>query len=101
MVIHMTDKRRKPYDPSVERALRDAFEQDIAANQLTIPLAIKAMRRLSRLTQPEFAKHRGLSVATLKELESGRGNPTVATLNQIASIFGLEVGFVRKQKRDI
>jgi DNA-binding transcriptional regulator YiaG len=94
----MPDKRRKPYDPDAERPLRDAFEQDIATNSLSIPQTIRAMRRLSRLTQPEFAKHRGISIGTLKDLESGRANPTVETLNQIAGIFGLEVGFVRKRK---
>lgn len=44
-------------------------------------------------TQPEFAKHRGISVQALRQIESGTGNPTVETLNKIASIFTVQVGF--------
>lgn len=68
------DRRRKHIDPEAERALRDAFNKDIASHRLSIAGAIKAMRRLSRLTQAEFAKHRGISLVTLKQLESGKVN---------------------------
>ncbi len=90
------DRRRKHIDPEAERALRDAFNKDIASHRLSIAGAIKAMRRLSRLTQAEFAKHRGL--VTLKQLESGKGQPKVETLNKVGEIFGLEVAFVPKSK---
>lgn len=52
------------------------------------------MRKISRLTQSEFAKHRGISVQALKQIEAGTANPTVATLERIADIFGLKIGFV-------
>jgi DNA-binding XRE family transcriptional regulator len=92
------DRRRKHIDPEAERALRDAFNKDIASHRLSIAGAIKAMRRLSRLTQAEFAKHRGISLVTLKQLESGKGQPKVETLNKVGEIFGLEVAFVPKSK---
>lgn len=57
------------------------------------------MRKLSGLTQPEFAEHRKVSVRVIREIERGDGNPTVATLNQIGAIFGLEVAFVRRISR--
>ena len=94
------DKRRKRTDLDSERALRDAFDQGIATHSLSIAQAVKAMRRLSRLTQVEFAKHRGISLLTLKDLEGGKGNPKVDTLNKIGAIFGLEVGFIRKPPHD-
>lgn len=93
------DRRRKNISIAEERALRDAFYQDIVNHRLTIPQAVKTMRRLSRLTQPEFAKHRGISLPTLKQLESGQGHPKVETLNKVAEIFGLEVAFVPKRQR--
>jgi hypothetical protein len=31
----------------------------------------------------------------IKEIEAGKGNPTVRSLNQIAKIFALEVAFRR------
>jgi DNA-binding XRE family transcriptional regulator len=54
------------------------------------------MRRISRLTQPEFAKHRGISLVTLRKIETGNVSVNVETLNKIGDIFGLEVGFVKK-----
>ena len=92
------DKRRKRIDDHVERALRDDFHKDIAENRLSIHGAVKAMRRISRLTQAEFAKHRGISLPTLKLLESGKGNPKVETINKVAEIFGLRLGFVKKPR---
>jgi transcriptional regulator with XRE-family HTH domain len=56
------------------------------------------MRQISGLTQVEFAAHRGLSAKVIKEIERGTGNPTVKTLNQIGTFFGLEVAFVRTHK---
>lgn len=93
------DKRRKPVDKDVQRAQRNAFYEAIAASDLTLQDAVKHMRAISGLTQQEFADHRGVSVKVIKEIERGVGNPTVNTLNQIASIFGLEVSFIRKRPR--
>jgi uncharacterized protein YegP (UPF0339 family) len=56
------------------------------------------MRKVSGLTQQEFAAHRGVSVQALKQLEQGRGNPTVETLNKLAAVFGLEVGLKPKRR---
>lgn len=44
-------------------------------------------------------KHHKISVGALKQIETGGGNPKVETLNKIADIFGLEVGFIRKKPR--
>ena len=52
------------------------------------------------LTQPEFAAHRGISVQALRQIESGRGNPTVETLDKIVAVFGLQVGFVPRRRGD-
>jgi DNA-binding XRE family transcriptional regulator len=91
------DKRRTRIDREQESALRDAFDRDIRDQMLSIAEAVKAMRRLSRLTQPEFARHRGISLDTLKQIEAGRSDPKVSTLNKIAEIFGLELKFVEKK----
>ena len=92
------DKRLKPIDREAERKLVEEFFQKFAEGQYSIPEATKAMRRISRLTQPEFAKHRGISLATLRKIETDSGSTSVDTLNKIGEIFGLEVGFVKKAK---
>lgn len=91
----MADKRvRKPVDPAMATARREAFYNAAIRGQLEVGQAVAAMRKISRLTQAEFAAHRGISVQALRQIESGKGNPTVQTLDKIASIFGLQVGFV-------
>jgi len=88
------DKRLKS-KPSTDAqmARRDQFYASIRKGELSIAEAVVAMRKMSQLTQPEFAKHRGISVQALRQIESGTGNPTVETLNKIASIFTVHVGF--------
>jgi DNA-binding XRE family transcriptional regulator len=92
------DKRvKKPISPEVATTRRDAFYADIASGALTISEAVVVMRKISRLTQQEFATHRGISVQALKKIEAGSANPTVQTLQRIADIFGLKIGFVPKK----
>lgn len=94
----MMDNRIKAVDRERDAALRQELFQGVLEARLTVPQAVKLMQKMSHLTQPEFAAHRGVSVQALRQVISGKGNPTVETLNKIAEIFGLEVGFVRKRK---
>jgi DNA-binding XRE family transcriptional regulator len=92
------DKRKNPPAKDALLAQRIAFYDDIAAGKLSLQAAVKTMRAISGMTQPEFAANRGVSVRVIKEIESGKGNPTVRSLNQIAQIFALEVTFRRVPK---
>ncbi|MBV5294883.1 MAG: helix-turn-helix domain-containing protein [Curvibacter lanceolatus] len=91
------DKRIKHKNPERDAALRRELFEGVMRNQLSLGEAVKLMQKVSRLTQAEFAAHRGVSIRVLKEIIAGSANPTVETLNKIASIFGLEVGFVAKR----
>lgn len=82
------------------REKRDRLNADIAAGALSIAAAVKRMREISGLTQEQFAKHRDMSLLTLKQIESGKGNPTVATLDKIGRIFGYSVGFTARRDED-
>lgn len=92
------DKRRKPVDKELLRLQRNELYAAIDRGELSLREAVKRMRSISGLTQLEFAEHRGVSVKVIKEIERGAANPTVNTLNQIGSIFGLEVTYVRRGK---
>ena len=94
------DKRLKQVDPAVEREQRDAMYRRTLSGELSLSDAVRTMRKLSRLTQPEFARHRGISLDSLRSIEAGTGNPTLETLNKVVSIFGLEVGFVTRRVTD-
>lgn len=94
----MDKRQKKRPTPEEARQRRDDFYAAIRTGELSIAQAVAAMRKISRLTQPEFAKHRGISVQALRQIETGTGNPTVETLNKVAAIFGLRVGFCVDQK---
>lgn len=81
-------------DPATARAQLDALHAGLADGSIDLAAAVRRMRHLSGLTQPQFARHRGISVQALRQLESGKGNPTVATLNAVVEVFGLKVGLV-------
>ncbi len=91
------DKRVKHRSHERDLALRDELYSDLRANRISLGDAVLRMQKISGLTQPEFARHRGVSLAALRQVTSGRGNPTVETLNKIVSIFGLEAGLVAKR----
>ena len=87
---------RNPARPGPQQSREQLRElrRDLADGGIEIGEAVRRMRHISGLTQPEFARHRGISVQALRQIESGKANPTVATLNAIAKVFGLKTGFV-------
>jgi transcriptional regulator with XRE-family HTH domain len=52
---------------------------------------IKVRREILHVTQETLALLSGVGLRTLKQVESGKGNPTLLTLQKIADGLGLEV----------
>ena len=52
---------------------------------------IKKRREGLKVTQETLAELSGVGLRTLKQIESGKGNPTLLTLQKIADVLGLEV----------
>ena len=52
---------------------------------------IKERREALQVTQEGLAELSGVGLRTLKQFESGKGNPTLETLQKIADVLGLEV----------
>ena len=90
--------KSRPRKRAAARLDREAFYRQVLSTALPLEEKIRLMQQFSGLTQDEFAAHRGISVQALRKILSGTGNPTVETLNRIASVFGLEVGFLPKQR---
>ena len=59
--------------------------------------AIKNRREMLQVTQEALAQLSGVGLRTLKQFESGKGNPTVQTLTKLANALGLELTFQVKQ----
>ena len=50
------------------------------------------MRRISlQVTQETLSLLTGLGLRTIKQMESGKGNPTLETIQKIAEVLGLEL----------
>ena len=88
------DKRVKHRDPEKSTQAVAQLYAAVAADELSLGQGVRAMRRISGLTQAEFAAHRGISLQSLRLIERDAANPTVGTLNKVASIFGLRVGWI-------
>jgi len=58
---------------------------------------IKERRKALQVTQETLAKLSGVGLRTLKQFESGKGNPTLQTLQKIAGVLGMEVSLKLKK----
>jgi transcriptional regulator with XRE-family HTH domain len=52
---------------------------------------IRARREMMQVTQEALSEISGVGLRTLKQVESGKGNPTVKTLQKLADALGLEI----------
>ncbi len=52
---------------------------------------IKERREALQVTQEGLAELSSVGLRTLKQFESGKGNPTLSTLHKISDVLGMEV----------
>ena len=52
---------------------------------------IKERRKILDVTQETLAEISGVGLRTLKQFESGKGNPTLETLQKICDALGFEI----------
>ena len=71
-------KARQMNDPAFKREY-DALEWEFA---------LISARQSSGLTQQELSERTGITQADISKIETGRGNPSVKTLQRIASALG-------------
>ena len=57
---------------------------------------IKERREELQVTQDTLAEISDVGLRTLKQFESGKGNPTLLTIQKIADVLGLEVSLKLK-----
>lgn len=74
---------------------KEALYRGLAMGDIGIRGATREMRKILGMTQKDYAKKiADISPRILSEFENGAGNPTLATLDKIASPFGLKVTFL-------
>ena len=61
---------------------------------------IKQRREMLQVTQATLSELSGVSLRTIKQFESGKGNPTIVTLQKITDVLGLEINIQLKTSLD-
>ncbi|KSV67499.1 transcriptional regulator, y4mF family [compost metagenome] len=74
--------------------LRTRLRERAASGELRFPDGVVEIRKSLGLTQEQFATLTGITKRQVAEIETGKANPTVETLQRIGSLFGFSVGFV-------
>jgi len=59
---------------------------------------IRERRKDLKINQAKLAQLSGIGLNSLSRLESGKGNPTLESLQKIAEVLGFELKFVVKEK---
>jgi DNA-binding XRE family transcriptional regulator len=78
------------------REQRRQLAAKAAAGNLRLPEAVAEIRYSLGLTQDQFAQATGLTKRQIAEIETGKANPTLETLEKIGRLFGFTVGLVPK-----
>jgi len=58
---------------------------------LQLSKIIKQRRVVLKITQEQLAEMAEVGLRTLKSIENEKGNPTVATINKLAEVLGMEL----------
>jgi len=58
---------------------------------------LKSRREMVKITQETLAELSGVGLRTLKQFESGKGNPTLQTIEKLAGVLGLELRLTLKK----
>lgn len=84
---------KKPTKDEIFANRREIAER-ARTGDLRLPDALVQIRKGLGMTQAEFAGMLFLQKRQIAEIEAGKANPTLVTLQKIGRIFGFEVGFV-------
>jgi len=85
----------KRFTPAEMARMKETLYADLARGDIDVRQATRRMRKILGMNQKDYArKVAAISPRILSEFENGSGNPTLATLEKIASPFGLRVTFL-------
>jgi XRE family transcriptional regulator, regulator of sulfur utilization len=75
-------------------ALRRELADLVPEARSNIAPLLRKMRLITRKSQSEYARLCGVAPRVLADIESGKGSPTVDTLEKLLRPFGYRVGVV-------
>lgn len=90
------DKRYKTVSIPQQLQLRkQAVDNVLAHPEWSLPDAVRHLKKTTRLTSVELSRLSGVSYRTVQDIEQGRSEGNVQTLNRILGILGLKLGVAR------
>ena len=64
---------------------------------MKIQEVMKLQRKALRITKQDLADMSEIAISTIKKIESGKGNPSLSTVEKIMDILGMEVKYEIRQ----
>ena len=58
---------------------------------------IKSRRKTLDISQQDLAEMAGIGLATIKDIERGKGNPSMGTVSKIMAVLGMEIEYKVRQ----
>lgn len=68
-----------------------SHQKSIKMHLDNIITTLRDRRTALRVTQETLAEMSGVGLRTLKQIESGSGNPTLTTLQKLVDVLGMEI----------
>lgn len=89
------DKRYAEMSPAeqVERR-REVLSHIQARPELSVDQVVSLLRGELRFTLSEYSRLTGVSARVIQDIEQGRGNPTLGTVEKLLAPFGLKLAVV-------
>ena len=60
---------------------------------------IKTRRKALKISQEDLAQMADVGLATVKDIERGKANPSLATIIRLLEVLGLELSFVERETK--
>lgn len=79
-----------------KKSRKEIFEE-ILQSKHSLEDSIRLLRKSVNQTQTQLAELLKIAPRSLMDLERGKGNPTLKTLNTIAAAFGFEIGLIKRK----
>ena len=74
-----------------------SLPQSLLYHTMELKDIMKQRREFLSLTQQDLAEMAEVGVATIKDIERGKGNPALNTIKKILDVLGIEIEYKVKQ----
>ena len=64
---------------------------------MSLAEVIKSQRKTLNISQHDLAEMAGIGLATIKNVERGKGNPSIGTVSKIMEVLGMDIEYKVRQ----